>query len=149
MSFQTLPLPPAVHYLLVWSTWPAPPPYSPGPHQLISPSVFVQILFPQFFARLSSVLTSPAFYHLILILILILPVCDLTCLFRLWTLPFNCSFWICLLCWLITWFDLRFVLKPIFAPELFLCHAVGFLPAVVWSLTYSATSACHKTQSYL
>ena len=32
-------------------------------------------------------------------------------------------------------FDLHFILNPVAAPELFFCRAVGFLPAISWSLT--------------
>ena len=93
MSFQTLPLPPALHHFLSSFTWPAPPPYSPAPRQRSTPQFIYQSIS---LSSLPDCLVCfpcyPAFFH---------PDSDLACLcfdlpFWITDLPFACSHWICL-----------------------------------------------------
>jgi len=106
MSFQTLPLPPALHRFLSSFTWPAPPPYSPAPHQPSPlslytrpfPSVLCQIVYVYVYAfsrrfypkRLTDkdcLVCFPLAIQRSVYSILILPVCVLTCFFGLRTFP--------------------------------------------------------------
>lgn len=79
--FSTLTTLTTLNYLPIPFTWPAPPPHSPAPHQLLSPSVYIPVQSHN--PSLDCLVCRPIALQHFVILSRILPICVLTFLFGL------------------------------------------------------------------